>query len=303
MASTGTVVSNGNWSNSSSWSYGRVPSNNDTVIVPHGKKITVDINSPTYSNMMVQVFGILQFNNGQKLNFDCNSWVVLSGTGVLQGGTPGSKIDMCSNTEWRGPGPTNGPLVYGHSSLPINLLQFYATTKENKVELSWTTLTEANNQFFSVERTTDNEHFKTIFTVAASGNSTVLLNYTALDLAPEPGLNYYRLKQTDNNGKFCYSGFCKTEFNPSTHFSMQLYPNPANKIEDVRILLNETQGKEVLVVVRDCFGREAYSKVIIMENTGENIFAFDSSGKLEKGVYIVTGISDKYIHSKRLVIQ
>jgi hypothetical protein len=204
FASTGAAISNGNWNAPSTWSFSRVPGNNDTIIVPSGKTVNVNLNSPTYVNMVVTVSGTLDFNNGSKLNFDCNSVVSISATGKLDGGNPGSKIDMCGSTVWRGPGPTAGPLVYGFNPLPINLLSFSAQNCDNQICLSWTTLTESNNDYFSIEKTKDDISYEQVGIIKGSGNSSSIRHYSFKDEKPYDGISYYRLKQTDFNGDFVY---------------------------------------------------------------------------------------------------
>ncbi len=89
---------------------------------------------------------------------------------------------------------------------PIELISFEAKyTSEKKVALNWITATEINNDYFTVERSTDAISFSEITQVTGAGNSSQLLSYTTLDHYPFPGISYYRLKQTDYNGDFTYS--------------------------------------------------------------------------------------------------
>jgi Secretion system C-terminal sorting domain/G8 domain len=301
QAITCTAISNGNWGAAGSWSCGRAPLSNDTVVVPFGKTITININSPVYSTMVLKVFGTLFFNNGQKLNFDCASIVSVEATGVLDGGNPGSKIDMCGSTVWRGPGPDTGILIYGYNPLPINLLEFKAYFCEEKVCLNWTTLTETNNDFFSIDKTKDNIHFEPAAYVKGAGNSTNVLHYSTTDLQPYDGVSYYRLKQTDFNGAYSYYSLQMVEKGASSSFNLNLFPNPGS-IREVNLSIQSESGKEVLVVVYDITGREAFSTIKVTERNGENVFALDPNGKLEKGIYFVIGTSDKRMESKKLII-
>ena len=75
--------------------------------------------------------------------------------------------------------------------------------------LYWTTATEKNNMGFEIQRSGDGYNFNKIgfvHTKAASGNSSLKLNYGFSDIGFSTGANYYRLKQTDRDGKFMYSG-------------------------------------------------------------------------------------------------
>ncbi len=301
FATTCTAIANGNWGAASSWSCGRAPMSNDTVVVPFGKKITVNINSPVYANVVLKVFGILFFNNGQKLNFNCGSIVVIYASGLLDGGNPGSKIDMCGTTVWRGPGPDSGPLTYGFNPLPINLYSFSASTCEPNVCLSWTTISETNNDFFTVEKTVDDVNYALVARVRGAGNSTGILNYSFVDTEPYSGVSYYRLSQTDFNGSTSIFTLREVDRNPDFDFSLNLFPNPGYR-GTINISVKSKPEKEVLVVVYDIMGREAFSKIIVTSQNGATVVGLDPSGKLEKGVYRVCGSSDNKFDSKMLIV-
>ena len=123
------------------------------------------------------------------------------------------------------------PLTFGALStsnpLPVELTEFSATaTPDGKVELSWTTHSELNNDFFSVERSKNGANFETIGTVKGNGTSSRIHHYGLTDDHPHPGLSYYRLRQTDYDGTHQH-------FNPVAvevlHGGMpvNIYPNPA----------------------------------------------------------------------------
>jgi hypothetical protein len=90
-------------------------------------------------------------------------------------------------------------------SLPIELLYFRAQPKEKAVQLTWATAKEVNNDYFTVERSTDGQSFSDLLRVEGAGNSQEMRQYTALDGSPYSGVTYYRLKQTDYDGNFSYS--------------------------------------------------------------------------------------------------
>ncbi|MEM9982731.1 MAG: hypothetical protein AAF734_09550, partial [Bacteroidota bacterium] len=82
--------------------------------------------------------------------------------------------------------------------LPIELLSFDAKAVSSKeVHLTWQTLTELNNAYFTVERSLDAATWEAIGEVPGAGNSASLLSYLYVDQAPYQGISYYRLKQTD----------------------------------------------------------------------------------------------------------
>jgi|GEM_PF-2783097 len=89
--------------------------------------------------------------------------------------------------------------------LPIQLISFKGKKVGIDNELEWTTASELNNDFFTVERTYDGTIFETVGTQNGAGNSSDLLDYFLLDYNVRPVINYYRLKQTDFDGQSTFS--------------------------------------------------------------------------------------------------
>ncbi len=84
--------------------------------------------------------------------------------------------------------------------LPIELLSFDADYDGKAVKLNWTTASEINNDYFTIERTRDGTMYDYISTVPGAGNSNSINNYSARDVDPLPGTSFYRLLQTDYDG-------------------------------------------------------------------------------------------------------
>ena len=91
-----------------------------------------------------------------------------------------------------------GPAAVG---LPIELFKFEGKKSGNDNELFWSTQTEINNDFFTIEKTTDGVTFETVGTQNGAGNSNYSLNYNLVDQNVQKVINYYRLIQTDTDGK------------------------------------------------------------------------------------------------------
>ncbi|MBK6839033.1 MAG: hypothetical protein IPG90_12930 [Bacteroidetes bacterium] len=89
--------------------------------------------------------------------------------------------------------------------MPIELAYFTANVTGKEVLLSWATATETNNSFFNIERGTDGISYESIQQINGAGNSTSFLTYGVTDKNPIEGTSYYRLKQTDFDGKYSYS--------------------------------------------------------------------------------------------------
>lgn len=85
--------------------------------------------------------------------------------------------------------------------LPVELIYFGAQQIEEQIEISWTTATEINNDYFILERSTDGFEFEEIAEIEGNGNSNNIINYVFTDNNPFIGINYYRLTQYDYDGK------------------------------------------------------------------------------------------------------
>ena len=94
-----------------------------------------------------------------------------------------------------------GGIVNAAVGLPIELISFKGNKLGNDNELTWTTASELNNDYFTVERTYDGINFEYIGKVNGAGNSTQNSDYFTTDYNVRPVINYYRLRQTDFDGK------------------------------------------------------------------------------------------------------
>ena len=89
--------------------------------------------------------------------------------------------------------------------LPVELGDISGIHTGREVYLEWTTLSERNNDYFTVQRTLDGKTFEDIGTVFGNGTTTESTDYAFIDVAPYSGTSYYRVKQVDYNGDFEYS--------------------------------------------------------------------------------------------------
>jgi Secretion system C-terminal sorting domain len=108
--------------------------------------------------------------------------------------------------------------------LPVSLLSFTAQKKEELVLVKWLTATEQNAKQFIVEWCTDGIHWQPAGAVAANGNSNTILQYNFLHTSPAKGINYYRLKQQDNDGHEKYSAVVSVRMDKNS--AVSVLPNP-----------------------------------------------------------------------------
>lgn len=231
---------NGNWNNASTWlcnGVNAVPGCGDTIYIETGHTVTVtnqnNYNVPGCAAMHIVVAGTLDFTNGNKIDLPCGSSITILSGGLVYKSTPGggssTMITICGNEVWKaGDGSASGPLSWGGPPLPIRLVYFNARLNSEIVITEWLTASEQNNHYFTIERSSDAYHWKEIGKVQGANNSNTMLSYQFVDKDPLPGVSYYRLKQTDYDGKTSHS-----EIVPITNGDVEIinvFPNPATDV-------------------------------------------------------------------------
>lgn len=175
----------------------------------------------------------------------------------------------------------------GSSPLPVELLNFSGSKKNDLVRLDWSTASEINNDYFSIERSVKGEYWNLLGRVKGSGNSSMTLEYSFLDREPLKEITYYRLSQTDFDGSTRY--FQTIRINPAKkHDSksnpLNISPNPFSDVfsfefnseinESIDLTLFSTDGELILT--------KSYTV-----RKGSNKLFFSDQGSLEAGLYFI----------------
>ena len=89
------------------------------------------------------------------------------------------------------------------NTLPIELTEFKGSSiGYGRILIEWVTASESNNDYFTLERLDENKNVEVISTIKAMGTSFSSIIYNTYDYTANKNIVYYRLKQTDFNGKF-----------------------------------------------------------------------------------------------------
>lgn len=187
------------------------------------------------------------------------------------------------------------------SPLPIELLSFNAKVNaQKKVDLLWSTSTEINNDYFTIERTKDGVFFEEVVVVDGAGNSTVVLDYTSIDENPFVGISYYRLKQTDFDGRFTYSSLVPVNILPEGNISFIVNPT-ISKGDFINLLITSAKSNDAVVSVYDCKGKQVLVKEIVcFSGTNEYLLIFNNS--LSGGMYLIKLESDGELYTQKLIV-
>ncbi|MCX6290214.1 MAG: T9SS type A sorting domain-containing protein [Bacteroidetes bacterium] len=218
--------------------------------------------------------GITNLNELNVARWDGSNWIDAGNagtTGTSQSGT------ITSNTE-----SAFGPFILASSTsrnpLPIGLLNFNARKKNEQVQLLWSTSSETNNDYFSIERSTDFSGWEKIGRVKGAGNSTVHNEYGFTDIHPENGIQYYRLIQTDYDGRYTCSEIRTVDFSGRAAFTF--YPSPAHDAVTVTIRDKQDQNTTIRLLTLDG------QTIPVQADMNENVCVLDVS-KLVPGFYLV----------------
>lgn len=198
-----------------------------------------------------------------------------------------------------------GTFAFGSKSasfnpLPVELTDFSAEICDQKVCLKWTTYSEINNDYFTVEKSKGGILFEPIIVVDGVGNSSAIHQYSAIDTEPTEGTSYYRLKQTDYDGSSAYSELIAVDFSRSRNLDLLIYPNPVAG-KEFNLKIDGTRGTEIIVSISDFMGKEIYSAFITLRDNGTNIYSLNSN--VSPGIYLVTIKSSTGSLTKKISVQ
>jgi hypothetical protein len=110
----------------------------------------------------------------------------------------------------------------------VVLIGSYSTVRATVVDLEWATKSETNNDFFSIQRSTDCILWEIVGSVLGSGTTSEEHRYKYTDYESPDGKVYYSLQQTDVDGKSVVSKIISvtTSEDISTP-TVVIYPNPS----------------------------------------------------------------------------
>ena len=135
--------------------------------------------------------------------------------------------------------------------LPIDLLKFVAKCNDGKIEISWETSSEKNNDYFTVEKSIDAINYDPLQIVNGAGNSNSLLHYNVTDENSIDGYVFYKLKQTDFDGKSSYSDKIAVNCSWSSFSILSLF----NSGNELNIVFTGIEGETFILNVYDDNGR------------------------------------------------
>jgi len=264
--------------------------NSGGVLIVYGNMTASNNNGSTVNGKIIVYGNITASNNA---TFVGSGSVSATGTtSTNNGATFFGSQGSCSNCT-----------VSGSSPLPVELIYFSATTEKNQVILNWASATETNNDHFTIERSQDALKFEELARIdskAENGNSLLKLAYSYSDTKPLAGTSYYRLKQTDHNGKFETFDLVSVSFIRDKNITFTIYPNPNSGEFNVDFTGIEN-NHIVQILLYDLQGREVHASSFYTEETLGSMHIIPKE-KLSKGAYTCCFIMEGIKYSAKVLV-
>ncbi len=254
------------------------------------------------------------------LYFEDTAWSYINDTAdlTLAHYTGGTWLEEAATASLSGSGGTlttddvlsaYSPFTFGSKSaavnlLPITLIDFDARQSGASVALWWTTASETNNDYFTLERSADGELFSSIATIAGAGNSSAHVSYGHTDDSPLGGTSYYRLKQTDYDGSTETSKVISVFYTDpleGQQAMLTVYPNPYADGEltiDTRMF---AVGALLQLRIYDLKDQLCYESGYENPEEQRLVLLPNELSKLTNGVYMLSVHAGTRVYTARLV--
>ena len=190
--------------------------------------------------------------------------------------------------------------VFLAAALPVTITSLDAVLQnDGKVLVKWKTADEQNVELYEVQRSTDGIDFSYLGAVksrAGSSNTYFLADGSALQ-----GVNYYRLKSIDRDGKNTISSIVSVNVSGNNLLGVNIYPNPANG--QFVIKLDGRPAGDLHIRINDLQGRILFKKKLGAVNANNTVSIPLNLNTLKRGVYLVQINQGKNVSVQKLIIQ
>jgi len=175
----------------------------------------------------------------------------------------------------------------GTNTLPVTWLHFTAALKNKQVLLQWDIAHEINVSHYVVEHSADGVHFDLLAQVAVNNNAGDNTSYQYLHTTPQQGVNYYRVKEVDKDGRYAYTKIVAV--NTGT-MAVIVSPNP------VRDVVTITAGNTIQQV--NCY--TAAGQLVKTVTPALNRCTITIK-QLPAGVYVIRVITATGVYNTKIV--
>jgi len=219
------------------------------------------------------------------------NYIVRAGVKTGAAVTAGDYSLQIANGEWE-------DFIAAPIPLGVTLLSFTAT-KQTPVSalLQWKTAHEAQSDYFIVERSADARVWTEAGRVKAAVKSETELNYSLTDYVPLPGINYYRLRMVDRDGRYRLSAVRRLDFGNRPDNSIAIVPNPAHDVATV--VFAHPVAPATTLKIWNPLGQAVYPSPVPAMSRSYTI----GLPAVAPGIYQVEATADGVVTHVKLVIQ
>lgn len=168
---------------------------------------------------------------------------------------------------------------------------------DGAVLIAWRTMSERDNQYFSIERSADGVRYKEIGKIFSKGNTSTGFSYQFTDSKPAVGRNFYRLRMVDVSVRHKYSDIKFVNIGENKPHTLSVFPNPATN--SISLELNAKENELLKLEICDASGNTVLSKVCVMKNQKAEL----DIQNLKTGLYAIVAVTSIGIqHTSKLVV-
>jgi len=209
------TTGDGNWTSASTWNKGVQPTTEDTLVIEDGHTLTINSRIFYLNNDLVLIVkGTLSLDNGQLILTE-NSTVSIRNGRLEYNQFIRDRIWMgfyLVYNAFNGIIEGDYEITKTGTVLPVTWKEMSVSQVGNEVEVNWSTASEMNNDFFTIEYSIDTDNWIEAITVEGNGTTSTEEFYSTTFYPSREGTLYIRIKQTDYNGDYDYSKIMSTEF-------------------------------------------------------------------------------------------
>ena len=252
-----------------------------------------DVSTPLSSAIIRLMYGVPGSNiNATQIDSSIGNTLQFNHAALTDLATGYYYIDVTNGTSR----VITSPIWYTRNdanALPVKLSAFTVQKAGKSAQLDWTTEQETNSSHFIIQRSTDGRKWNDIANVIAAVNSSIRKEYRVYDNAPINGVNYYRLKQFDVDGKFEYSFVKSVSFNKD--YNITITPNPAKDFIYISTTINQNTILTIQLV-------DVSGKVLKSLQSTQPLVKISTAG-IAKGLYFIKIKDENTVQTQRIVIE
>ncbi|UII29564.1 T9SS type A sorting domain-containing protein [Fulvivirga ulvae] len=274
----GLLIVTGNYTSSGSFK----TTNSGRVIVVGDLNITEG--TTLHTNNQTYIFGDLNNTNGYVgtgPSDQCYTWGSCDPTTYTS-----TENDLYNNDKLTYDFVTSGGV------LPVEIADFKAVENKGKALLSWSTLSEVNFDYFTIEKSTDGVRFNEVARIKGAGNSNEKIDYSWIGIASETA--YYRIKATDFDGYTEYHGTVYMAME-ETAFDYKVYPNPVTG----RIINIKSGSRLYTATLAGMNGQNIALKINGMDYQTQ----LELPDSVKEGYYILTLVFETETATQKILIR